>query len=227
MIAHNRNYITQEATSGEPSDPPLPAGASSSAPAHADRRLCILAAAMTCFARTGFHGTSIRQVCTEAEMSPGALYRYFPSKEAIIAAIVEDNAVQRRLLIERIAQSSSVLDGISAYMRQILEAPPSRAIQLGAEISAEAIRNPKLGEALKPIYDETRERLRAILQLGVAQGEIDPTVDLNIVIILLQAIGDGTLLHHHLHAKRNLAGRSPDFEHLMHRMLAPRAPKGS
>src|ERR1700754_2645280 len=55
----------------------------------ADRRGEILAAAQTCFARAGFHQTSMQEICTEAGMSPGNLYRYFRSKEEIIAGIAE------------------------------------------------------------------------------------------------------------------------------------------
>ena len=47
----------------------------------------ILDAAKKCFVRSGFQGASMHDICKEAEMSPGALYRYFPSKEAIIEAI--------------------------------------------------------------------------------------------------------------------------------------------
>src|SRR6266567_8401051 len=54
-----------------------------------DRRLEILDAAQRCFARSGFHGASMQDICAEAAMSPGNLYRYFPSKEAIIAGIAE------------------------------------------------------------------------------------------------------------------------------------------
>ena len=55
----------------------------------ADRRDEILSAAQRCFVRSGFHQTSMQEICTEAGMSAGNLYRYFPSKEAIIAGIAE------------------------------------------------------------------------------------------------------------------------------------------
>ncbi|HET9618153.1 MAG TPA: helix-turn-helix domain-containing protein, partial [Pseudolabrys sp.] len=56
-----------------------------------DRRAEILNAAERCFARAGFHQSSMQEICTEAGMSPGNLYRYFPSKEALIAGISERN----------------------------------------------------------------------------------------------------------------------------------------
>src|SRR6188474_1076875 len=55
----------------------------------ADRRDEILSAAQRCFVRSGFHQTSMQEICAEAGMSAGNLYRYFPSKEAIIAGIAE------------------------------------------------------------------------------------------------------------------------------------------
>src|SRR4051795_9152425 len=54
-----------------------------------DRQAEILAAAQRCFARSGFHGASMQEICAEAGMSPGNLYRYFRSKEALIAGIAE------------------------------------------------------------------------------------------------------------------------------------------
>ena len=59
-----------------------------------DRRLEILDAAQLCFARSGFHGASMQEICAEARMSPGNLYRYFPSKEALIAGICERNRAE-------------------------------------------------------------------------------------------------------------------------------------
>src|ERR1051325_2409346 len=54
-----------------------------------DRRDEILEAAERCFVRSGFHQTSMQEICAEAGMSAGNLYRYFPSKEALIAGIAE------------------------------------------------------------------------------------------------------------------------------------------
>src|SRR5690606_27390679 len=45
----------------------------------------ILDAAGRCFARAGFHRTTMQDICREAAVSPGALYIYFNSKEALIA----------------------------------------------------------------------------------------------------------------------------------------------
>src|SRR4051812_23729555 len=55
----------------------------------AARRLQILDAARACFRRNGFHMTSMQDVIAEAGLSVGAVYRYFRSKNELIAAIAE------------------------------------------------------------------------------------------------------------------------------------------
>ncbi len=51
------------------------------------RRTQILDAAVRCFARTGYYATTIEDVVRETDLSRGALYLYFPSKEALYLAI--------------------------------------------------------------------------------------------------------------------------------------------
>ena len=58
------------------------------------RREHILDAALTRFARGGFHATTIHTICREAGVSPGALYVYFDSKEALIAGLCERDRAQ-------------------------------------------------------------------------------------------------------------------------------------
>lgn len=49
----------------------------------------ILCAAQCCFIRHGFHAASMASIAAAAQMSPGLIYRYFDSKNAIILAIIE------------------------------------------------------------------------------------------------------------------------------------------
>ena len=53
------------------------------------RRKHILDAAEACFASSGFHSTTMQDICKAAEVSPGALYVYFDSKEALISGLCE------------------------------------------------------------------------------------------------------------------------------------------
>ena len=53
------------------------------------RRENIIDAAERCFARSGFHRTTMQDICKVAGVSPGALYVYFKSKEDLALAAVD------------------------------------------------------------------------------------------------------------------------------------------
>ncbi len=157
-------------------------------------------------------------------MSPGALYRYFRSKEELIAAIVADERSERQHLLDELAHAPSVLDALTDCMRLMLNEPTLPTAQLAPEIMAEAIRNTALREAIEPADEEARAELREALGAAMARGEIDPALDLDDVMIMLQAMADGLILHHQLHPAWNVAGRIDALTALVRRMLAPDPP---
>ncbi len=55
----------------------------------AARRDQILAAAVQCVAREGFHKTTMSHVIAESGLSAGAVYGYFKGKNEIIKAIAD------------------------------------------------------------------------------------------------------------------------------------------
>lgn len=190
----------------------------------AGQRQRILAAALACFARDGFHGASMQKICAEAGMSPGALYRYFPSKESLIAAIVEGERAEHLAFFDAITQGPSVIGALTACLGEILRNETMASARLGPEIMAEAIRNTDLRAAMEPHEAEGRAQLREALEKAVAQGEIDPALDRETVLILLQVMGDGLILHHQLHPEWGIAARLPAIGELVRRMLAPPSP---
>ncbi|MER6120048.1 TetR/AcrR family transcriptional regulator [Streptomyces sp. A0642] len=68
------------------------------------RRRQILHGAARCFARDGFHATSMQDVLKEVGLSAGAVYRYFTGKEDLIAAIAGEAVGGVRQAFERAAR---------------------------------------------------------------------------------------------------------------------------
>lgn len=144
------------APSAPPSPSPAPAPASSPArpqagrPRSETRRAQILAAAADCFRRDGFHGASIAQISRAAGMSPGHIYHYFENKEAIIAAIVEQDLARVQTLT---AELRSARDVEGAMLGRVAEEvvrhldPQVAALRL--EIVAEAARNPSVAASVR------------------------------------------------------------------------------
>jgi TetR/AcrR family transcriptional repressor of uid operon len=159
------------------------------------RRAQILDAARQCFARSGFHGASMQQVCAEAKMSPGALYRYFPSKEAIIEAIAEDERSKAMTVMAAFHVEGSIVDRVTAcgvaYMR-LMQRPASG--QLMVEICAESMRNTSVGDRFHCIETDIRGEFLAAFAAAQAAGEIPADVDLPVALQVLLSVGDGLVL---------------------------------
>src|ERR1700755_3616509 len=68
------------------------------APARPGRRAQILATAAELFARRGFHGVWIDELGAPVGVSGPALYRYFPSKNAMLSEMLV--GISERLLAE-------------------------------------------------------------------------------------------------------------------------------
>ena len=178
--------------------------------AHDQRRLHVLAAARICFARSGFHGASMQQICAEAQMSPGALYRYFPSKDAIIEAIAEEERVQAATCMQALSAAGSIVDRVTAVAMEYLRETRDPATGgLMVEICSESIRNTAVGKRFHEVEREVRDAFLAALQLAQAEGEIDAGIDLESALFVMFALGDGLVMRLQMEAEFDLDGIEP------------------
>lgn len=135
---------------------------------HRARRKHILEAAVACFMRKGFHATRTAEICAEANMSPGNLFHYFPNKEAIIIAIVEEDQEEtaQRFVLAAQGQDlyAALLDLIQANLHLLSDPVYTR---IGLEIVAEATRSPLVAEHVA--RSETAKKAQLILLLKQAE----------------------------------------------------------
>jgi AcrR family transcriptional regulator len=157
----------------------------------ADRRIEILDAAERCFIRSGFHQASMQEICAEAKMSPGNLYRYFPSKEAIIAGISERNRAEAAESFVAVQAAPDFLAGLAGLARHHLVERSAEEVGLCAEIMAESRRSPEIARIAEDAEREIRAGIAAMLRRAQEAGEIDATLDLDAVSRVLMVIGDG------------------------------------
>ena len=76
-----------------------------------DRREQILESALRVFARKGFARSTNKDIAIEAGITPGLIYHYFESKEALLQAVIEESSpIQsiRSLPPEALAQPADV-----------------------------------------------------------------------------------------------------------------------
>ena len=155
----------------------------------ADRRFEILQAAQTCFARSGFHQTSMQEICIEAGMSPGNLYRYFRSKEEIIAGIAERDRADAAEQFAAVGRGN-FFDGLAALAQHHLVERSAEEVALCAEIMAESRRNPAVARIYQDMEVDVRARFIAMLRSAAERGEIRD-IDFDGTVTVLFALADG------------------------------------
>lgn len=138
----------------------------------------------------------MQEICSEADMSPGALYRYFPSKESIIEAISEAQQQQDAEMLSVMLDNPSVIDGfVEASMAHIRKVHEDGTAGLFTEVRAEAMRNDTVRTGCERSMHQVREALRDYLQKAVDRGDIRPRVDLDSLLTVMMALGEGLVLN--------------------------------
>jgi TetR/AcrR family transcriptional repressor of uid operon len=185
-----------------------------------DRRAAILEAAERCFARSGFHGASMQEICTEAGMSPGNLYRYFPSKEALIAGISERNRAEAAASVAQVHQAPAFFDGLADLARHHLVDRTDVEVGLCAEIMAESRRNPDIARLYQDIERDIKGGIAAMLQLAVDRGEIRADLDVEAAATVLMVLGDGMSWRRAVESNFDAERVLPMILHMVHCLLS-------
>ncbi|MCW1918002.1 TetR/AcrR family transcriptional regulator [Rhodobacter sp. KR11] len=131
------------------------------------RQAEILRAVRQAFVEKGFDGASMQDLARAAGMSVGNFYRYFPSKAAIIGAMVLMDAQEIRADFAAILAAPSPLTALRHGLRErIFGADCAKDSALWAEIDAAARRMPEVAEAHRMIESEVRGQLIAVFAAG-------------------------------------------------------------
>lgn len=142
------------------------------------RRQQILDGAASCFADRGFHQTTMNDICQATDLSPGAIYRYFNSKEEIIEAMVDERT---RQAVEHMKQAEERSDTIQALEETArvyfakLEDPQGCALDIA--IWSEAQSNPAVRARLRDSMREIRAAITTVVKQVQEAGIINPALD--------------------------------------------------
>ena len=161
-----------------------------------EQRERILDAALTCFAREGFHAATVQDIVAESGLSPGAIYGYFKGKTEIAMAIAsERHTMERRRMKFALAAPDidtslqRLLDGFVLELRNPAE---RRWRHLAVQLWAESLSNPRLKrEALGGVSQAVDVLSRMIAQAqnrGSWPKHLDPAYAARVMIAILQGI---------------------------------------
>jgi AcrR family transcriptional regulator len=140
-----------------------------------ERRQEILDAAMRCFARTGYHQTSMDDIVAESGLSKGTLYWYFKSKRELFFALFD------RIL-------SEMLEPLPAFIE--IDAPVVERLRILGKATTDAVINSTeltsfplnfmmeawLDDTVSDHYFDMLQQfaniLEKLLKEGIANGEL-------------------------------------------------------
>ncbi|MGO4740674.1 TetR/AcrR family transcriptional regulator [Bosea sp. 2KB_26] len=157
-----------------------------------ERHSRILDAAEHVFARAGFHAATMNDVAAEAGMSPGNLYRYFASKDVIIAGMAERD---RASIVADFAaldpRAGNLLDQLEALARRHLVDEPREKAIIALQIWAEAARNPEMAAMCADIDGMVMTGLTAAVAAAKDGGELPADLDEVRFLQAMSMLADG------------------------------------
>jgi AcrR family transcriptional regulator len=158
---------------------------------HEQKRAEILGAAIRCFIRDGFRGASTTDICAEAGISPGHLYHYFPSKVAIIEAMIDMGLARAAAHFENILAAPDVIEALLADIEESsLRFRPAQILNLDG--LAEAARNPEFAKIIERHTTAVRRMWSDFLRQAQSRGRVDPELDPEATANILIALIDGS-----------------------------------
>jgi AcrR family transcriptional regulator len=135
-------------------------------------RAAILDAARDVFADLGYGAATVRDIVRRTDLATGTFYNYFPDKEAVFRALLDESAEQTRALVREARRRARTLDefvreGYRAYYTFLASDPTSFAIMRRNAGTIRALFDtPALGAG----YEE----LEADLRTGIDAGLVPP-----------------------------------------------------
>ncbi|WP_201375668.1 TetR/AcrR family transcriptional regulator [Ktedonobacter robiniae] len=163
-----------------------------------ERKNQILEAAIAVFARLGFDQSRMEDIAGQAGLSKGALYLYYKSKDAIVAALLKYFFAQEFKLLQTFVeahQEGSVTEQIITLTRQLVQAMQwmARMMPIAFEFYALAGRDQEVRQFLKQYYQDYRQELAHLIERGIEQGEFR-AVDTQAAATSLVALYEGLAL---------------------------------
>jgi len=159
----------------------------------------IIDGAAQVFAQYGYRSTTMDQICQALQLSKGAVYGYFKSKEELFVSVLQAIYEQRFTIFSTSCQSE---DSIPVKFEKILEHLGNLichndhvSIRLSMEGFLESDNIPGLKTIKADSYQRFYDLIYGLLLEGQIAGGINPDLNLSSITAVLIAVADGIMLH--------------------------------
>src|SRR6476646_8152476 len=160
-----------------------------------DRRCQILDAALVCFAKHGFHQTSMHDISAEAGISVGLIYRYFKNKEEVIAALADEHKKDIADLLERAGKAPTLLEAMEVlFTSHCCEHSPQIISAFVVDLFAEASRNPRVAKVVRNVSKTKADGVADLIARSPEGRRLAPWLDPREIAEMIFALHDGAMM---------------------------------
>ena len=157
----------------------------------------IMAASTALFSQLGYEATSVAHICERANVSKGAFYHHFPSKQDLFLSILEDwlVGVDAQLEMARVP-GESVPESLlrMADMLAVIFVVANGQLPMFMEFMVQASRDPAVWQAAIAPYRRYQEKFAALIAAGQREGSIRAGIDVQATAWVLISLAVGILL---------------------------------
>lgn len=163
----------------------------------ADRRTAIVHAAHQLIARRGYERTSTAQICASAGVSSGTFFHYFPTKAAVLVAVLEVGLAHTRDVFRQIRDTATHDAGaaLERWREHVLgEAADPDLAGLVAAVGTMPD-NPEVAAVLRADATVVHEGLTDLVHAGQQQGAMRGDLPAERLAVWLAILAHGVLVH--------------------------------
>jgi len=158
-----------------------------------ETRAELLGAAARVFARKGYDGASIADICKEAGLSTGPVYAHYGSKAELFVAVLEEHGHEQFRKVLPRQGGGDVADFLATAGSMVDRRPPEMGKLVLSAIVASG-RDPEVARLVRSWLSGTEELLVATLRAAQADGTIAKGAQPETISRLVTIIGLGSYL---------------------------------
>jgi TetR/AcrR family transcriptional regulator, repressor for uid operon len=160
----------------------------------AERRQQILRAAAVCFAKCGFHQTTMHDISEQAGISVGLIYRYFENKNAVITAMAEEHQREMAEVFAQAGEASTLLEALEiVFTRRCPQAEPNESAFV-VDLFAEASRNPYVADLIRKVDAVCTNGLADLISRSPEAKNLPDTLSARRLAEIIHALSHGLLM---------------------------------
>lgn len=157
----------------------------------------ILQHSLVLFSQKGYDATSVADICTSAQVSKGAFYHHFPSKQDLFLALMTTWLGQLESLLKNAGDSAvdvpAALEDMAQYTGALF-AELKRGFPIILEFWRQAAREPKIWEQAVAPYRSYLQFFKELFRSGIDDGAFTEDLDSDLAAHILMAVVMGLLL---------------------------------